>query len=356
MSPAGFEPTIPASQRPQIHALDRAATGIGPFAKYLLILSFLFSFSHSYFCFFLILILPLLFTFSSFPYFIPYFFLRLSCFLIFFIFYISLTPHWSLSFVHSFLLFSFSVQHCSWTLIWTFSDSIQHCTRTHFSATVVLYPTLVHAIICAIVGLNPMSHKDVNWWTQSNTAPNVISATVGLSPTLDHNVIPAIVRLSAQQATGKLFTDKRNSTKCVKPLRCGWGGDGCLVQKLTSIISFFVILRSENLKLCYYIFSSRIIIFQTQCNFLLHFYGHEINLSFIKRLFYSEILGKCRSTLQIWKELTVGVRRVDQEAVNYQPSHFTTLYIPFSNSIVNKDNSDILTRLINYVSTCQYHA
>jgi hypothetical protein len=29
MSPAGFEPTIPASERPQTHALDRAATGIG---------------------------------------------------------------------------------------------------------------------------------------------------------------------------------------------------------------------------------------------------------------------------------------------------------------------------------------
>jgi hypothetical protein len=26
---AGFEPTIPASERPQTHALDRAATGIG---------------------------------------------------------------------------------------------------------------------------------------------------------------------------------------------------------------------------------------------------------------------------------------------------------------------------------------
>jgi hypothetical protein len=26
--PAGFEPTITASERPQIHALDRAATGI----------------------------------------------------------------------------------------------------------------------------------------------------------------------------------------------------------------------------------------------------------------------------------------------------------------------------------------
>ena len=29
MFPAGFEPTIPVSERPQTHALDRAATGIG---------------------------------------------------------------------------------------------------------------------------------------------------------------------------------------------------------------------------------------------------------------------------------------------------------------------------------------
>jgi len=29
MSPAGFEPEIPASERPQTHALDRAANGIG---------------------------------------------------------------------------------------------------------------------------------------------------------------------------------------------------------------------------------------------------------------------------------------------------------------------------------------
>jgi hypothetical protein len=29
MPPAGFKPTIPASKRPQIHRLDRAATGIG---------------------------------------------------------------------------------------------------------------------------------------------------------------------------------------------------------------------------------------------------------------------------------------------------------------------------------------
>ena len=29
MPPAGFEPAIPASERPQTHALDRAASGIG---------------------------------------------------------------------------------------------------------------------------------------------------------------------------------------------------------------------------------------------------------------------------------------------------------------------------------------
>ena len=29
MPPAGFEPAIPASERPQIYALDRAANGIG---------------------------------------------------------------------------------------------------------------------------------------------------------------------------------------------------------------------------------------------------------------------------------------------------------------------------------------
>ena len=29
MPPAGFEPTIPASEQPQTHALVRAATGIG---------------------------------------------------------------------------------------------------------------------------------------------------------------------------------------------------------------------------------------------------------------------------------------------------------------------------------------
>ena len=34
MPPAGFKPTIPASELPQTHALDPAATGIG-FAKLL---------------------------------------------------------------------------------------------------------------------------------------------------------------------------------------------------------------------------------------------------------------------------------------------------------------------------------
>jgi hypothetical protein len=36
MLSAGFEPTIPASKRPQTHASDRAATGIGfkPFHTY----------------------------------------------------------------------------------------------------------------------------------------------------------------------------------------------------------------------------------------------------------------------------------------------------------------------------------
>jgi hypothetical protein len=34
MSPAGFEPAIPASERPQIHAWDRAASGIGEYSNY----------------------------------------------------------------------------------------------------------------------------------------------------------------------------------------------------------------------------------------------------------------------------------------------------------------------------------
>jgi len=33
MSPAGQEPAIPASERQQTHALDRAATGIGEIPK-----------------------------------------------------------------------------------------------------------------------------------------------------------------------------------------------------------------------------------------------------------------------------------------------------------------------------------
>jgi len=44
MSPAGFEPTIPASERPQTYALDSAATGTGYYyyiypRKYLLALA-----------------------------------------------------------------------------------------------------------------------------------------------------------------------------------------------------------------------------------------------------------------------------------------------------------------------------
>ena len=40
MSPAGFEPTIPANERPQTHASDRAATGIGMNFNYSYIISF----------------------------------------------------------------------------------------------------------------------------------------------------------------------------------------------------------------------------------------------------------------------------------------------------------------------------
>jgi len=36
MPPAGFEPTIPASERPQTHALDRAADGIGSPTLYMI--------------------------------------------------------------------------------------------------------------------------------------------------------------------------------------------------------------------------------------------------------------------------------------------------------------------------------
>jgi tetrahydromethanopterin S-methyltransferase subunit F len=34
MSSEGYEPAIPPSERPQTHALDRAATGIGTDTKY----------------------------------------------------------------------------------------------------------------------------------------------------------------------------------------------------------------------------------------------------------------------------------------------------------------------------------
>jgi len=34
MSPAGYEPAIPASQRPQTHSLDRVANGFGSNDKY----------------------------------------------------------------------------------------------------------------------------------------------------------------------------------------------------------------------------------------------------------------------------------------------------------------------------------
>jgi len=34
MLPAEFEQKIPASERPQTHVLDRAATGIGPYDVY----------------------------------------------------------------------------------------------------------------------------------------------------------------------------------------------------------------------------------------------------------------------------------------------------------------------------------
>jgi hypothetical protein len=37
MTPVGFEPTIPASVRPQTHALDRTATGIGGFEPTILV-------------------------------------------------------------------------------------------------------------------------------------------------------------------------------------------------------------------------------------------------------------------------------------------------------------------------------
>jgi hypothetical protein len=57
MPPVGFEPAIPASERPQTHALDRAATGIG---------NDLFNYAnYSYYKFVVVLLLSL-FHYSSF--------------------------------------------------------------------------------------------------------------------------------------------------------------------------------------------------------------------------------------------------------------------------------------------------
>jgi hypothetical protein len=47
MHPAEFEPTIPASERPQTHALDRAATGISDTITYLVLFSFTLSPIHT---------------------------------------------------------------------------------------------------------------------------------------------------------------------------------------------------------------------------------------------------------------------------------------------------------------------
>jgi hypothetical protein len=38
MPPAGFEPVIPTGERPQTHDLDRAATGIGSYFSYTLLI------------------------------------------------------------------------------------------------------------------------------------------------------------------------------------------------------------------------------------------------------------------------------------------------------------------------------
>ena len=47
MPPVGFEPTIPASERPQTYALDRAATETGYNLKYM---SLYFMHSFAYMC------------------------------------------------------------------------------------------------------------------------------------------------------------------------------------------------------------------------------------------------------------------------------------------------------------------
>jgi hypothetical protein len=51
MSPVGFEPSIPESERPQTYALDCAATGIGFSWKYSLISFILYSFNDALNCY-----------------------------------------------------------------------------------------------------------------------------------------------------------------------------------------------------------------------------------------------------------------------------------------------------------------
>ena len=43
MLPAGFEPAIPVDDRPQTHALDRSATGIGLITPYECYITFIYS-------------------------------------------------------------------------------------------------------------------------------------------------------------------------------------------------------------------------------------------------------------------------------------------------------------------------
>jgi hypothetical protein len=89
MSPVGFEPTIPASARPQTYALDCAATGIGGYRHFGTILLSHFqgvvkqfaSFFFPFFLFFLSYFLSVCFV--SFPYFVFSFILPFT-FLVFF--------------------------------------------------------------------------------------------------------------------------------------------------------------------------------------------------------------------------------------------------------------------------------
>jgi hypothetical protein len=54
-----------------------------------------------------------------------------------------------------------------------------------------------------------------------------------------------------------------------------------------------------------------------------------------------------RSTLQMYGELIVGVRRVFQGVGNYPSISFYNLIYLFSNSVFNNDISYISTRLFN---------